>query len=72
MACKLKRDSDNNVVGIETPGGESSLLFDRLLNATGDPAVLSMYTEICIQKSSKMTTAWTLKTIQKQRILQHL
>jgi hypothetical protein len=29
MACKLKRDSDNNVVGIETPSGESSLLFDR-------------------------------------------
>ena len=50
MACKLKRDSDNNVVGIETPGGESSLLFDRLLNATGDPAVAeyvyrNMYTK---------------------------
>jgi len=50
MACKLKRDNDNNVVGIETPGGESSLLFDRLLNATGDPAVAeyvyrNMYTK---------------------------
>ena len=50
MACKIKRDSDNNVVGIETPGGESSLLFDRLLNATGDPAVAeyvyrNMYTK---------------------------
>ncbi len=50
MACKLKRDSDNNVVSIETPGGESSLLFDRLLNATGDPAVAeyvyrNMYTK---------------------------
>ena len=50
MACKLKRDNNNNVIGIETPGGESSLLFDNLLNATGDPAVAeyvyrNMYTK---------------------------
>jgi len=50
MACRLKRDNDNNVVGMETAEGQSSILFDQLLTATGNPVVAenvyrNMYTK---------------------------
>jgi len=50
MACRLKRDNDNNVVGMETAEGQSSILFDQLLTATGNPIVAenvyrNMYTK---------------------------
>ena len=36
MACKFKRDKEDNIIGALAPNGESSILFDKLKRRTGN------------------------------------
>ena len=36
MACKFKRDNEDNVIGALAPNGEKSILFDELKRITGN------------------------------------